>query len=58
MLQYAISFLVLALVAAILGFGGLAAMSVEIARLLFGVFIILFLITAVMHVMRGKAPPM
>ena len=57
MLQWAVSFLILAVIAAILGFGGLAAMSVEIARMLFGVFIILFLIAAVMHAMRGKAPP-
>ncbi len=57
MLQWAISFLILALVAAVLGFGGLAALSVEFARMLFGVFIILFLITTVMHLVRGKAPP-
>jgi hypothetical protein len=30
---------------------------VEMARLLFGVFIVLFIITAVIHVLRGRAPP-
>lgn len=58
MLQWAVTFLIVALVAAVLGFGGIAALSVEAARILFGVFIILFLITAVMHLMRGKSPPM
>jgi uncharacterized membrane protein YtjA (UPF0391 family) len=58
MLQWAITFLVIALIAAFLGFGGIAALSVEAARILFGVFIVLFLITAVMHILRGKAPPL
>jgi len=57
MLQYAISFLVIALIAAVLGFGGVAAVSVGLARIVFGVFIVLFLITTVAHLMRGgKAP--
>ncbi|MEZ0226697.1 MAG: DUF1328 domain-containing protein [Alphaproteobacteria bacterium] len=58
MLHWAVNFLIIALVAAFLGFGGIAAISVEAARILFGVFIILFLVTAVMHVLRGKAPPL
>lgn len=58
MLRWAITFLLIALAAGFFGFSGIAAMSVEAARILFGVFIILFLITAVMHVLRGKAPPM
>ena len=44
MLQYAITFLIIALVAAVFGFGGLAVVSIELARMTFGVFIILFLI--------------
>lgn len=57
MLHWALSFLILALVAGFLGFGGIAIVSIEIARVLFGVFLILFLLAAVMHVMQGKAPP-
>ena len=57
MLQWALTFLVIALLAAVLGFGGIAAMSVELARIVFGVFIILFVVTAVMHLLQGKAPP-
>jgi uncharacterized membrane protein YtjA (UPF0391 family) len=57
MLRMAISFLVLALIAGVLGFGGIAAVSVDIARVLFMVFLILFAIACVFHVLRGKAPP-
>lgn len=57
MLRWAIIFLVIALVAAIFGFGGIAAFSVDAARLLFVVFIVLFVITALMHVLKGKGGP-
>ena len=57
MIQYAVSFLIIALVAAVFGFGGIAVVSVELARLTFGVFIVLFLIAALMHAFQGKAPP-
>lgn len=58
MLQYAITFLVIALIAAVFGFGGIAAVSMEAARILFFVFIVLFIIAAVIHVIRGKSPPL
>ncbi len=45
MLNWAISFLVIALIAAILGFGVLAGTAMEIAKLLFVIFIVLFLIS-------------
>ena len=57
MLRWAIIFLVIALVAAIFGFSGIAAFSVDAARLLFVVFIVLFVITALMHVLKGKGGP-
>ncbi|HEX2751697.1 MAG TPA: DUF1328 domain-containing protein, partial [Alphaproteobacteria bacterium] len=47
----------LALIAGVLGFGGIAAVSVDIARILFMVFLVLFIVAAVFHVLRGKAPP-
>lgn len=52
MLRYAIIFLVIALIAAILGFGGLAGASVGIAKILFFAFIVLFAISAIMHLTR------
>ncbi len=56
MLQWALTFLVLALIAGVLGFGGVAAMSIDIARILFVVFIVLFIVAAVVHALRGRAP--
>ncbi len=57
MLQWAITFLVIALIAAILGFTGIAGLSVDIAKLIFVVAIVLFLISALAHIIRGRAPP-
>ena len=57
MLQWALTFLVLALIAGVLGFGGVAAISIDIAKILFLVFIVLFIIAAAMHALRGKLPP-
>ncbi len=41
MLHYAVTFFIIALVAAILGFGGIAGSAIEIAKILFFVFLIL-----------------
>jgi uncharacterized membrane protein YtjA (UPF0391 family) len=48
MLNWAITFLVIALIAAIFGFTGLAGTAVEFAKILFFVFLVLFLISAVL----------
>jgi uncharacterized membrane protein YtjA (UPF0391 family) len=42
MLYYAGLFFIIAIVAAIFGFGGIASGAVEIARILFVIFIVLF----------------
>ncbi len=47
MLRWALAFFVLALVAALFGFGGLAATAGGIARSLFYVFLIVFLVSLV-----------
>jgi len=54
MLGWALTFLVIALIAALLGFGGIAGTAVGIAKIIFFVAIILFLISAVMHLLRGR----
>ncbi len=54
MLYWTVIFLIVALVAGALGFGGLAATSAGIARVLFGVFLILFLVTAIMQLVGGR----
>ena len=53
MLSWAVVFLVIAIVAAIFGFGGIATTAVGIAKILFWVFLILFIVTFVL----GKRTP-
>ncbi len=47
MLRWAVIFLVIALVAGIFGFGNIAASSAGFAKILFFVFIVLFLISLI-----------
>ena len=56
MLGWALTFLVIALIAAVLGFGGIAGFAVEIATIIFFVAIILFVISAVFALIRGRSP--
>jgi uncharacterized membrane protein YtjA (UPF0391 family) len=56
MLQWALTFLILAIIAGVLGFGNIAGLSVEIAQILFVVFLVLFIIAAVANALRGKTP--
>jgi uncharacterized membrane protein YtjA (UPF0391 family) len=57
MLGWAIFFLVVALVAAALGFGGIAAVSAEFAQIVFWVFIVLFVISLIYSLVTGRRPP-
>ena len=54
MLNWALTFLVIALIAAVLGFGGIAGTAIEIAKIIFFVAIVLFLISAVLGFVRGR----
>ena len=54
MLYYAAVFLIIALVAALLGFTGIAAGAVEIAKILFFVFLLLFVATLIVGLIRRK----
>ena len=54
MLSWAVVFLVVALIAAVLGFGGLAGTAVGIAKLLFFVFLAIFVISLIMGLARGR----
>jgi uncharacterized membrane protein YtjA (UPF0391 family) len=56
LLHYAIVFLVVALIAAALGFGGVAGTAMEGARILFWVAIVLFVISLIGGMMRGRSP--
>jgi uncharacterized membrane protein YtjA (UPF0391 family) len=57
MIGWAITFLIVALVAAVLGFGGIAGTAIEIAKIIFFVAIVLFLIAAAVSLARGRSPP-
>ena len=52
LLHYAIVFLVIALIAAAVGFGGVAGVAMDGARILFWVFIVLFVISLVGGMLR------
>jgi uncharacterized membrane protein YtjA (UPF0391 family) len=52
LLHYALVFLVVALIAAAVGFGGVAGFAMEAARLLFWVFVILFVVSLVVGLVR------
>jgi uncharacterized membrane protein YtjA (UPF0391 family) len=54
MLYYALVFFIVALVAAIFGFGGIAAGAVEIAMILFFIFLVVALVTFVMGLVRRR----
>jgi uncharacterized membrane protein YtjA (UPF0391 family) len=56
MLGWAITFLVIALIAALFGFGGIASASAGIAQIIFFVFIALFVIAMIMRAVRGRPP--
>jgi uncharacterized membrane protein YtjA (UPF0391 family) len=56
MLHYALVFLVLALVAGVLGFTTVAGASIEIAKILFFVFLIAMVISMVFNSTRGRKP--
>jgi len=54
MIRWAITFLVIALIAAVLGFGGIANFSFEIAKFVAVIAIILFVISLVAGGLRGR----
>lgn len=54
MLHYAVVFLVIALIAALFGFGGIAAGAVSIAKILFFVFIILAIASFIFGSLRKR----
>jgi uncharacterized membrane protein YtjA (UPF0391 family) len=54
MLGWVVTFLIIALVAGILGFGGIAGASIEIAKIIFFIAVVLFLVSAVVGLARGR----
>jgi uncharacterized membrane protein YtjA (UPF0391 family) len=56
MLHWALVFLIVALIAAAFGFGGIAASSAGIAKILFFIFLVLFVVSLVAGGIRQPAP--
>lgn len=56
MLGWALTFFILAIVAAAFGFGGIAGASAGIAQILFFVFIALLIVTGIARALKGKSP--
>lgn len=54
MLSWVVTFLIIAVIAGVLGFTNLMAAAVDIARILFFIFLILFVVSLVMHLIRGS----
>jgi len=57
MLGWSIFFLIVAIIAAVFGFGGIAVAATDIARLLFVVFLVLFVISLLLG-WRSTSPPL
>ena len=55
MLSWVVTFLIVALIAGILGFGGIAGASVEIAKAIFFIAVVLCVISAVVGLVRGRS---
>jgi uncharacterized membrane protein YtjA (UPF0391 family) len=54
MLRWALAFLILALIAGVLGFTGVAGESIYIAKILFFVFLVIFLAGLIYSVITGR----
>jgi uncharacterized membrane protein YtjA (UPF0391 family) len=55
MLRWAAIFLVISIIAAAFGFGGISAAAAGIAKLLFYIFIALFVLTLVLGLLLGRS---
>ena len=54
MLYYSVVFLIVALVAGMLGFGFVAFAAAGIAKILFFIFLLMFVVSLLMHAGRGR----
>jgi uncharacterized membrane protein YtjA (UPF0391 family) len=56
MLSWVVTFLIIALIAGVLGFGGIAGASIGIAKIIFFIAIVLFLVSLLTGVVRRGRP--
>jgi len=57
MLYWALVFFLVAIVAGVLGFGGIAAATAQIAQILFFIFRVLFLASLIVSLVTRRRPP-
>jgi uncharacterized membrane protein YtjA (UPF0391 family) len=55
MLKWALIFLVVSLVAGALGFTGISSGAARISKILFGIFLVIFIILLIVGLMAGEA---
>lgn len=56
MLSWALVFFIVAIIAAVFGFGNIAAGAASIAQILFFVFLVLFVLSLIVGLVRGRRP--
>lgn len=56
LLNWTVTFLIIAIIAALLGFGGLAEDTAGIAKILFGIFLIFFIISLFTGALASTGP--
>lgn len=56
MLYWAVVFFIIAVIAAVFGFGGIASASAGIAQILFFIFVALFVIALIVRAIQGRPP--
>ncbi len=56
MLRWALAFFIIAIIAGIFGFGGIASGAADIARICFFFFIVVFAVSLVWALVTGKGP--
>jgi uncharacterized membrane protein YtjA (UPF0391 family) len=57
-LYYAGTFLIIAIVAALFGFGFIASTAAAIAKVLFWIFLILFVVSLIIGTVNSQGPPL
>jgi len=60
MLSWALTFFIIAIIAAVFGFGGIASGATAIAQVCFFFFVVAFVASLIWHLLVGKrsAPPL
>lgn len=57
MLGWAIAFFIIAVIAALFGFGGISVAAAGIAQILFWIFVVLFVLSLIGFAVRRGGPP-